>query len=223
MRTGGSTNFGHSRAAQRAFGFEDWTPAPEDIRALKDAAHRFDALLDDRGAPPEDQPLEEDIQAMEELKPRTFGIDTKHDGPGDTSRTSIISPTFKLHHFKPSFVPERPPSLPPMQSQHTQVQQHQTINSTLHRQPNKHHYNQPSGFSSSISPIWNNRLDRLGDIDQGLHLLKRIGAPTSEQQRQLPPEQQETSRGNYTFASVGAAKDATSTPNRTTAASFTRS
>ena len=132
VRTGGSTTLVTAEQLRGAFGFEDWTPAPEDIRALKDAAHRFDALLDDRGAPPEEQPLDdEDIQAMEELNPETFGIDTKHDGSRWHLQNFDHQPNLQLHHFNLLFVPERPPSLPPMQSQHTQVQQHQTINNYI--------------------------------------------------------------------------------------------
>jgi len=49
----------HTVTAEQ-LGFEQWSPSPEDVRALKDAATRFDALLDDRGPSPEDLPVEDD-------------------------------------------------------------------------------------------------------------------------------------------------------------------
>lgn len=59
-----------SEQLRAAFGFEDWTRSKDDINALKDAANRFDRLLDDRGfGPPDDQVEDDDIEPMEEQYP----------------------------------------------------------------------------------------------------------------------------------------------------------
>ena len=60
LRTGGSTTLVTAEQLRSAFGFEQWSPSEEDVRALKDASTRFDALLDDRGPAPEDLPVEDD-------------------------------------------------------------------------------------------------------------------------------------------------------------------
>ena len=208
VRTGGSTTLVTAEQLRGAFGFEDWTPAPEDIRALKDAAHRFDALLDDRGAPPEDQPLDdEDIQAMEELNPEPLALTPSMMVPVTPPelRSSAQPSTPPL---QPSFVPERPPSLPPMQSQHTQVQQHQTINNYI---------DSPTNITTT-NQVVQQQYHRFGTPPRQTRRYRsrtppsqRIGAPTSEQQRQLLPEQQEQA-GETTPLLQLEQQDATSTP-----------
>ena len=208
VRTGGSTTLVTAEQLRGAFGFEDWTPAPEDIRALKDAAHRFDALLDDRGAPPEDQPLDdEDIQAMEELNPEPLALTPSMMVPVTPPelRSSAQPSTPPL---QPSFVPERPPSLPPMQSQHTQVQQHQTINNYIESPTN----------ITTTNQVVQQQYHRFGTPPRQTRRYRsrtppsqRIGAPTSEQQRQLLPEQQEQA-GETTPLLQLEQQEATSTP-----------
>ena len=208
VRTGGSTTLVTAEQLRGAFGFEDWTPAPEDIRALKDAAHRFDALLDDRGAPPEEQPLDdEDIQAMEELNPEPLALTPSMMVPVTPPelRSSAQPSTPPL---QPSFVPERPPSLPPMQSQHTQVQQHQTINNYIESPTN----------ITTTNQVVQQQYHRFGTPPRQTRRYRsrtppsqRIGVPTSEQQRQLLPEQQEQA-GETTPLLQLEQQDATSPP-----------
>ena len=70
IRSGATTTLVTSEQLRAAFGFEDWTPSKDDIDALKDAANRFDRLLDDRGfGPPDDQVEDDDVEPMEEQHP----------------------------------------------------------------------------------------------------------------------------------------------------------
>eukprot|EP00434_Breviolum_minutum_P010232 symbB.v1.2.009030.t1/scaffold568.1/size186168/6 len=56
LRTGASTTLVTAEQLRAAFGFEDWVPDKEDVKALKDAATKFESFLDDRGPdPPQDQ------------------------------------------------------------------------------------------------------------------------------------------------------------------------
>ena len=170
-----------------AFGFEDWTPSPEDIRALKDAAHRFDALLDDRGAPPEDQAIDDDdIQDPEVLNPEPFALTPSMmvpvTPPELRSQAQPTTPTLQL-----SPVPDRPPSLPLLQpQQNIQQQQQQVIT-----------YNIDSPTNITTNQLVQQQYHRFGTPPRATRRYRsrtptsqRIGPDNSEQQRISPSEQQ---------------------------------
>lgn len=131
IRTGGSTTLVTAEQLRGAFGFEDWSPSPDDIKALKDASSRFTALLDDRGAPPGEQALDDDD--VEE----TFEDDVEiNPEPIPASMMVPLTPP-ELLGGQPSTPPlqSQPPiNLPPqlpqpaIQQQQQNIQQQQTIN-----------------------------------------------------------------------------------------------
>ena len=132
VRTGGSTTLVTAEQLRGAFGFEDWTPSPEDIRALKDAASRFDALLDDRGAPPDENQAidDEDVQQPD----GDDEVEMVNPEPLPASMMVPVTPP-ELRGGRPSTPPQQlqaqpyqPPLLPQSSIQQQQTLQQQTIN-----------------------------------------------------------------------------------------------
>ena len=204
VRTGGSTTLVTAEQLRGAFGFEDWTPSPEDIRALKDAAHRFDALLDDRGASPEDQAIDDDdIQDPEVLNPEPFALTPSMmvpvTPPELRSQAQPTTPT-----LQPSPLPDQPPSLPPLQpQQNIQQQQQQVIT-----------YNIDSPTNITTNQLVQQQYHRFGTPPRATRRYRsrtptsqRIGPDNSEQQRissseqqtaLLPEQQEQLQQGNTT-------------------------
>ena len=183
LRTGGSTTLVTAEQLRSAFGFEQWSPSEEDVRALKDASTRFDALLDDRGPAPEDLPVEDDdVQEDwdEEIRPDIPPLPPSMMVPvtppellAGAPSTPPLQPQLPDQH---SSGQQQPPSLPQL---HNLQQQQQTINvhidspthitNTQHQQQQFHRYGvvpPPPRRHRSRTPT-----------------SKRIGAHTSEQQR----------------------------------------
>ena len=97
---------------------------PDDVKALKDASSRFDALFDDRGAPPEEQALDDDD--VEE----TFEDDVEiNPEPIPASMMVPLTPPELLggQPSTPPLQPQRPINLPPQLPQPSIQQQQQNI------------------------------------------------------------------------------------------------
>ncbi len=132
LRTGGSTTLVTAEQLRGAFGFEQWSPSPEDVRALKDAATRFDTLLDDRGPSPEDLPIEDDeVQGEldEEIRPDIQPLPPSMMvpvTPPELRAGAPSTPPLQPQQLsQPDSSQHQPPLLPPLQSIQ---QQQQTIN-----------------------------------------------------------------------------------------------
>ena len=189
LRTGGSTTLVTAEQLRAAFGFEDWTPSQEDVRALKDAAHRFDALLDDRGAP-EDQAIDDDDihqeADMEELNPEPYPMMPGNVVPQTPPELRGPAQPSTPPHQLPSVLQPQLPSLPPLQSQQTQVQQQQTITYNIES---------PTNITTN-QMIQQQQYHRFGTPPRAPRrhrsrtpISQRIGGQSSEQQRQQPEQQ----------------------------------
>ena len=195
IRSGATTTLVTSEQLRAAFGYEDWVPSKEDIGALKDAANKFELLLDDRGnGPPDDLPLEEgEMEPMDER-------DQLQDMPPLTpammapATPSLVQPQPSLSPQPPiqqqdldtqlASVPHQPSSLP----QITQTQT-STVNINI---------DSPTNISNQLIQQ-QQQFHRFGDMPtqttrrtrSRTPTSKRIGAQTrAEHQLQTRAEQQ---------------------------------
>ena len=102
LRTGASTTLVTAEQLRAAFGFEDWVPDKEDVKALKDAATKFESFLDDRGPdPPQDQlPEDDELEWPAEQPDAEMPM---------TPSMAVLAPSTPA---EPSFVPQ---PIPPQQ------------------------------------------------------------------------------------------------------------
>ena len=185
LRTGASTTLVTAEQLRAAFGFEDWVPDKEDAKALKDAATKFESLMDDRGPEPEPSNVLED----EDMEwPGELG----ESQPPMTPSMAVVAPSTPA--TQPSPVP------PPVQPQQPHTP---TLPSLTQQQLSSFQQQQQSVQFNIDSPtnITNNQLiqqqyHRYGTMPERSRrrsrtpTSKRLGSTAAEQTALPQPEQQ---------------------------------